>query len=814
MDSKVSPELYPPDLYAEVAVPVPMDTALTYRVPDLWRAVRSGCRVRVEVGRRKLVGVVLRLVDEAPTGHRLKDLLEVLDIEPVLPENLLELIRFMAEYYLAPVGEVPRVMLPAGLAPWGDRRISLTNAGALAPPRDAAEAKIVEYLLASPRGRLAELQREVEVPDLAERVAGLVELGRLTVEDPGRRGTRYVTAVDLRPGEVATHLERCGRSPLGRAVVEYLHALGRPATMQEVTEAVECSASVVRRLIDLRILRSFQQPERLDLDRHRLSPEARPEIELRPDQATAVEALVEGLDAASFTPFLLRGVTGSGKTEVYLRAVDHCLELGRSAVLLVPEIALVPALARHAAERFGSRLAILHSNLSSSEREQEWERLRRGEARVVLGPRSALFAPLRNLGLVVVDEEHDASYKQDQTPRYNGRDLALYRARSEDAVAVLVSATPSLESRRNVRLGKLRLLELTARVGQGKMPEGILVDLRAEKVELRPGEIHFSEPLKEEIRRTVDAGDQVILLRNRRGYSPVLLCRSCGEDFRCPDCGLPFTFHRRDRRLRCHYCGRDRSVPSRCPECQEAALDPIGAGTERVEEQFRELFPDVSAAVLDADVARRRGGAAAVLERFGQGETQVLIGTQMVSKGHHFPRVALAAVLSADTYLSFPDFRAVERTYALLTQLAGRAGRGERPGRVVIQTFHPDHYAIRAALENDDQAFVREEMRFRRVFHYPPFTRMVQLLYRHKDRDVAEGRLREIARELLAHPLSRGLLITGPALAPLERLRGKWRFQLLLRGASGAKIRRLVREVAPPGPSTDLVVDVDPYDLM
>ncbi|HET7041831.1 MAG TPA: primosomal protein N', partial [Gemmatimonadales bacterium] len=425
----------------------------------------------------------------------------------------------------------------------------------------------------------------------------------------------------------------------------------------------------VRRLVSLGVLRQFTQVERLSLDRHMLgAPEKLPEIRLRDDQAHALGRLTGVLDARAFAPLLLQGMTGSGKTEVYLRAAEEALARGRSTILLVPEIALVPALARAVERRFGDDLAILHSGLGVGERHQEWERVRRGEARVVLGPRSALFAPVADLGLIVVDEEQDTSYKQELSPRYNARDLALVRARDANAAALLVSATPSLESRYNAERGKLELLRLTERAGQGSLPEGILVDLKEEGVSRRPGEVHFSERLRFEIRKALADGDQVILLRNRRGYSPILLCRACGEDMRCEDCGLPRTYHRRDRRLVCHYCGSTLPAPKVCPNCKEDALEAIGAGTERVEEDFKELFPGVTVDVLDRDTARRPGGPAAVLERFSRGEVQVLIGTQMVSKGHHFPNVALTAVLAADAYLSFPDFRAVERTYNLLVQ--------------------------------------------------------------------------------------------------------------------------------------------------
>lgn len=796
----------------EVAVPVPLRGPLTYGLRE-GTEVAPGCRVRVPVGKRQLVGVVMARVAEPPGDFAIKPVREVLDVEPVLTGEQLDLARFVSDYYLAPIGDAIRVMIPSSLPPWGDRRVSLTDAGALTPPRDGDEAALVDALRSGSRQRLADLQRTVVVADLARLVERLSGQGRVSVEEPGRRGTRYVKAVELRPGSLDAHLEACGKAPAGRGVVEYLAALGRPATYAEVKQAVECGDGVIRRLIERDVLRQFSQPERLSLARHRLETQT-PDIVLRPDQARASEAMLEALDATTYASFLLDGMTGSGKTEVYLRVVDRALAQGRGAILLVPEIALVPSLADTVCARFGPRLAILHSNLSANERHQEWERVRRGDARVILGPRSAVFAPLDKIGCIVIDEEHDSAYKQDASPRYNGRDLALLRAREHGAVAVLVSATPSLESRHNVERGKHRALRLTERVGRGGLPEGVLVDLRQEKAPRQPGEVPFSEPLRVALDEALDKGDQVILLRNRRGYAPVLLCRACGEDFRCPDCGLPLTVHRRARTLSCHYCDHARPIPVRCPACEEQALEPIGAGTERVEERFQAMYPGVAVDVLDADSARRPGGAAAVLQRFARGTSQVLIGTQMVAKGHHFPRVSLAAVLFADTYLGFPDFRAVERTYALITQLAGRAGRGDRPGKVVIQTYHPSHYAIRAALGHDDDAFASEELHFRKVFHYPPYSRMAQVLVQHRDREEAAGKLDTIAGRLRSHPLANDVRLAGPAAAPLERLRNRWRFQLLLRGPSGARLKRLLREVVGDPVPPEVTLDIDPHDLM
>lgn len=815
MDSSAAEASPPLRHFCHVAVPIPVDKPLTYALPHAIAGLRPGCRVKVPVGRRVLTGVVLQTDVDAPSDFKAKEVIEFLDLEPVATEDLLRLAHFVADYYLAPIGEAARALVPSDLPPWGHRRIALTDGGALSVARSEDEAALLAVLLEHRRLRLADLHRYLpSMPQLPRLLDQMQEQGRVTVEEPGRRGTRYVKALELRPGDLAEQLERCGRSAKGRAVIDYLASLSRPATLREICQAVGCGNAVVRRLLSLDLLREFTQPESRSLARHRLGSESRPTFTLRPDQDRAVEALLTELDGRRYAPFLLAGMTGSGKTEVYLRAVERCLEQERSAILMVPEIALVPALASAVRQRFGKELAIIHSNLSPSERLQEWERVRRGEARVVLGPRSALLAPVSRLGLIVVDEEHDTSYKQDVNPRYNGRDLALLRARDHGAVAVLVSATPSLESRHNVESGKLRRLELVRRAGHGKLPEGILVDLRREPGARRPGEITFSQALKAEIEQAVEAGDQIILLRNRRGYAPVLLCRACGEDFRCEDCGLSMTFHKRHHRLVCHYCAHEGRAPTLCPSCDEEALEAVGAGTERVEEQFIELFPGVAVDVLDADAGRRAGGAAAVLERFRSGQTQVLIGTQMVAKGHHFPRVSLAAVLHADSYLGFPDFRAVERTYALLTQLAGRAGRGEQVGKVVIQTYHPEHYAIQAALTGDDTTFIQEEMKFRRNFLYPPFSRMVSFLGRHKEADRVHQAMQELSRRLWNHPDASRVRITGPAAAPLERLRGKWRYQLLVRGTSGQRLRQMVRDVIEPAFGIELIIDVDPYDLM
>jgi primosomal protein N' (replication factor Y) len=782
-------------------------------------AVQPGVRVRIPLGKRRVTGVILEVGVARPpdlaADVEMRPIEEVLDLEPVLPADLISLARFAAEYYLAPIGDVVRSFLPASLPSWGAQTVWLTDAGALARPRTETEVAILEALRQRGRVRVAELRREVGGTDFGPTLAALRSSGRVSsAEDRETPGARYQTAVELAPGKSGEWLALERRSKPARRAREYLGGIGRPATLEELQTQAGVSPAVVRRLVSASVLRRFVQVERLDLRRHEMAGATAPSIELRDDQAHALAELERGLASGAFSPHLLHGVTGSGKTEVYLRAIEACRRCGRSAIVLVPEIGLVPALASELRRRFHDDLAVFHSALGSGERHQEWERTRRGEAHVILGPRSALFAPVESLGLIVVDEEQDAAYKQDSNPRYHGRDLAFVRAKEAGAVLLLASATPSLESRFNVLRGRLGSLILNRRAGEGRLPEGILVDLRSEDRAARTGEASFSARLLEELTATFQRGEQAVLLRNRRGFAPTLLCRACGEDFRCEDCGLPRTLHKKVASLVCHYCGSRRAVPPGCPNCARQTLEPVGAGTERVEEEFRALFPDVPVDVLDRDTVQRAGGAAAVLDRFATGETQALIGTQMVSKGHHFPRVALSAVLAADGYLAFPDFRAVERTYSLLAQLGGRAGRGSVAGRVVIQTYHPDHYAITAALHHDDAGFAREELRFRRAFHYPPFTRMILVASRAADRAVAEGALTEFASRLRAQDLPGDLRIQGPGPAPFERLRGEWRFQLILRSQDGRGLRLAVQTALGPVPKRGLSVDVDPQSLL
>ena len=491
---------------------------------------------------------------------------------------------------------------------------------------------------------------------------------------------------------------------------------------------------------------------------------------------------------------------------------------GEQAVLLVPEISLTPVFASRLKERFGERIAILHSSLSASERYDQWWRAHRGQVDVAIGPRSALFTPFQRLGLIVVDEEGDGAYKQEESPRYNARDLAVVRARLRKIPVVLGSATPSLESRENAERGKYTLIRMMSRVEDRPLPKAEVIDIRGEKGEKEDrGLILFSSRLKEELRRVFDLGEQAIILINRRGYAPYLLCRQCENDFRCRDCSVTMTVHRKSGLLVCHYCGLRRPIPVKCPLCGGEVLQPIGFGTEKVEERFRRDFPDIDVEVLDRDSTRKKGELVRILDRFRQRKTQALIGTQMLSKGHHFPNVTMTAVLNADSILGYPDFRSAEKTFYLLTQVAGRSGRGERLGRVVIQSAFPTHYAVQHALRHDYEAFYASEIQFRRTFHYPPVTSMIALLFRGEELAAVERAAIECGQALeRATGTIQGTRIQGPAPAPLARIKGAYRYQILLRSPYRARLRNAVESVMLPRrwKGVDVAIDVDPINIL
>jgi len=791
--------------FADIALPVAVHGTFVYAIPpELRDDVRLGTRVEVPFGTQRSTGFVVGLRDEAKAKN-IKSIRAVLDDdEPSLIPEILDLCRWAAEYYLAPIGEMLRVALPANMAARGRREVSLADPDAAA--RVAGDEALIEVLRRGPLTYSAAVEASSR-----SAVARLRDAGVVTIADHLRdaKGVRYDRFVVLEAAAGPL-------TPKQQHAVELLEKRGGEMSVAALEHA-GVSAAVLGALAKKSIVRIERRARRHTLDAFLAGLESAPEeIRYSVEQRTAIDAVRASL--GTFQPFLLEGVTGSGKTEVYVEVMREVVRNGGQALLLVPEISLTPVFAARLKQRFGDRIAILHSSLSASERFDQWWRARRGEVDVAIGPRSALFVPFQRLGIVVVDEEGDGAYKQDETPRYNARDLAVVRAQLRGIPVVLGSATPSLESRENAARGKYVLLRMTKRVEARPLPEADVIDLRKERAEKEDkGFVIFSAPLKSALRDVFGAGEQAIILINRRGYAPYLLCRQCGNDFRCRDCSVTMTVHRRSALLICHYCGLRRPLPPKCPLCGGEVLQPIGFGTEKVEERFRTEFPDVAVEVLDRDSTRKKGELVRILDRFRSQTTQALIGTQMLSKGHHFPNVTLTAVLSADSILGYPDFRSAEKTFYLLTQVAGRSGRGTKRGKVLIQTAFPTHYAIQHALRHDYEAFFESEIQFRRTFHYPPVTAMIAILFRGEKLPDVEHAALDSGRRLeeAIQPLA-GTRIQGPAPAPLARIKGVWRYQILLRSPQRAGLRKAVEAVmvGKKWKGVDVAIDVDPINIL
>jgi primosomal protein N' (replication factor Y) len=803
--------------FAEIALPVAVQDTYTYAIPDdLHDAVRLGSRVEVPLGTKLTTGFVVALTDVAPAGATMRAIRSVLDDEePALIPDVIELCRWAAEYYIAPFGEMLRVALPANMSARGKREVRIAG-------DDAAIAAAVasKQILASDLAIVEELRkRPLLLSAIHDQTKGgrsavlrLRDAGLVTIEETFRdaAGVRYdrFVVLDAAGGELAAKQQ---------AAVDLLTARGGELSVRAL-EAAGVGPSTLATLARKGIVRIERRARRHTLDAFLagLDSSSVAEIRYSDEQRTAIDAVTATL--GTFAPFLLEGVTGSGKTEVYVEIMREVVRRGQQALLLVPEISLTPVFAARLKERFGERIAILHSSLSASERYDQWWRARRGQVDVAIGPRSALFTPFHRLGIIVVDEEGDGAYKQEETPRYNARDLAVVRAQYRGIPVVLGSATPSLESRENAAKGKYTLLRMKSRVEARPLPDVEVIDLRKERAAKEDkGFVIFSAPLKDAMQQTFAAGEQVIILINRRGYAPYLLCRECGHDFRCRDCSVTLTVHRAAGMLICHYCGLRKPIPPKCPLCNGEVLQPIGFGTEKVEERFRAQFPDISVEVLDRDSTRKKGELVRILDRFRRHETQALIGTQMLSKGHHFPNVTLTGVINADSILGYPDFRSAEKTFYLLTQVAGRSGRGELRGKVLIQSAFPTHYAIQHAMHHDYEAFYEAEIQFRKTFHYPPVTSMIALLFRGEILADVEKAALETGRRIeeAIQPLA-GTRLQGPAPAPIARIKGVFRFQILVRSPQRNALRKAVEAVMKGRrwKGVDVAIDVDPIKIL
>jgi primosomal protein N' (replication factor Y) (superfamily II helicase) len=741
-----------------VAVPVPLLDALTYRVPDSMALPVVGARVRVPLGSRIVTGCVVAHIEvPAESSTPLKDVAEVLDQEPFLPASVTALCAWVADYYLAGIGDAIGVAFPPGARVKASghkmqRVADLTAHGRVLAGVDGPTQAEVLALTPTQRMALDVLSATSGLP-----MADLRERG-VTADVVGRLAAR---------GLVTIRAEAVERDPFDRAAM----------------------ATVAH-------------------DRDRT---------LTAEQAEAVVQLTQLADSQAFRVALLHGVTGSGKTEIYIRLADHVRRSGRQSVLLVPEIALTPSMAALLRGAFGTRVAIQHSGLSAGERHDQWQRIRHGDVDVVVGTRSAVFAPVPRLGLVVVDEEHDGSYKQEEAPRYHGRDVAVVRGSREQALVVLGSATPSLETYQNAVSGKYTLVTLARRVLDRPLADVRVVNMREEYAEAGP-DVVMSRALVAALEDRLGRREQAVLLLNRRGYATAIFCRQCGDPCECPNCSVSLTVHsaRHGWRARCHYCDYSMTVPKTCPTCAAPYMEQTGFGTERVEQAVLAQFPQACVGRVDRDSVRRKGALSSLLSRFAGHELDILVGTQMIAKGHDFPGVTLVGVISADVGLGMADFRAGERTFQLLTQVAGRAGRGERRGEAFVQTLYPEHYSIALACRQDYAAFFEREVVYRRGMRYPPFVALVNVVVRGRTFEEAMRGAADLVRRLEPQAAAGGFILLGPAPAPLTRLRGEHRVQFFLKGSRRADMRAALRAVMAEVPELRrrVTIDVDPLTVL
>ncbi len=821
------------ETYCNVAVPLPLRHTFTYSIPEeLLDQVQAGSRVVVPFRQKSLVGVVVELTGTAPPDTRIRKIQKSLDLIPALSLKLLELGQWIASYYLAPIGEVFRGMTPPVTELAVKRQVALSDTGKSL----ASDFKLGKFLTDLPGPEAEFLLKLFE----KKGVMAISSVGKLGLS-PGalqrlqRRGyvqlretlqgrKRKVQTIVAWKGESGgPRPEEGGINPGLHAKEERIRALletERGALpVSQLLKLAGVSRSLIDRMLRDGLLQSWEEAIDPAEDPFDVGYEA-PSHTLNEAQERAFGAIRARFELGEFGVQLLRGVTGSGKTEVYLRSVQDTLARGKTAIVLVPEIALTLWIGRQCRAWFGAQfegVAVLHSALSDVERAREWWRVRNGQARVVVGTRSAVFAPLENLGLVIVDEEQENSFKQEETPRYHGRDVAIVRAKLENAVALLGSATPALETYHNAANGKYELLTMASRVENRSLAAVEIVDLRTEFQRTNQTS-PISKRLHEGIAECLQFQTQALILINRRGYSWSVLCRSCGASVQCANCSISLTYHKNRNRLECHYCGYMQAVPRTCPKCDSKYVYFFGEGSEHLEERLRKEFPGARIARLDRDTVRTKQQYQETLGAFANGALDILVGTQMLAKGHDFHRVTLVGVISADSLLSFPDFRAAERTFQLLTQVAGRAGRGELPGRVLIQTYYPEHYAIQDAVKQDYLAFYERELHYRRMMAYPPFTSLANVIVRDENLENVIRWSRQLS-EYFTRSDGKEIRVLGPASAPLARLKKEHRFQFLLKSPKRSAITKLLSGAmgfceAKEIPQTAVLVDMDPLTLL
>jgi primosomal protein N' (replication factor Y) len=796
---KIAAKDFPFPEFVEVALPVPLRQTFTYRLPAALREnVKIGARLLVPFGKRQLTGyavaLLTRLGDDVEIEQdAIKDAIELIDEEPLITEEILKLTQWTADYYASAWGEVLKASLPAGINASVEQIVSITAKGRdellKVSTAKTVKTQVLKYLAETGETPARELASNFGTSAAQRAVRELAKNGwistfhrTLTAQvKPKRRKAVRLLAPDN---------HQANTKPLTDAqakIIETLLKADGEMLFTELIEAADVGASSINTLAKYGFVEIFVQEVLRDPLKDAKIPEIT-DLQLTDEQSAVLDELEKSLKTAKYKAFLLHGVTGSGKTEIYIRAMKHALCDEKSSLMLVPEIALTPVFSRRLRAVFGDEVAILHSNLSTGERFDEWRRIRRGQARIVIGTRSAVFAPLQNLGLLIVDEEHDGSYRQHEQPFYNGRDVAVVRANFANATVVLGSATPALETFHNSHTGKYTYLQLPNRIGNRPLAKAEIVDMRL--VFRAVGkDTSFSQNLTEAIEETHAKGEQSIILLNRRGFSQFVLCRSCGETIRCRNCDITLTFHKRENRLICHYCNHREKPPHNCPHCKSHFLYFMGEGTEQIEDMLKRKFSHLRIARIDRDTTARRKEMEKILEQFSDGEIDMLVGTQMLAKGHDFHNVTLVGVISVDAGLALPDFRSAERTFQLLTQVAGRAGRGSLQGRVLIQTYYPEHYALRHAQTQNYEAFYAEEIEFRRRLAYPPFVALACLTIKHANYNYAFDNAQILKECLIKNNKDNMCRILGVAPAPLARLKNEFRLQILVKATNRTKLR-------------------------
>lgn len=810
--------------FCDVALPVPLDMVFTYRVPADAAPIVGG-RVLVPFRQQRMTGIVVELHERKPAIIT-KNIISVLDPEPVLDELLLRLARWIADYYLAPLGEVCRTMLPLmaefkrtigyRITDHGQSALHLAGmSGSSArsqrtPEEQMLEFQVLDYMAGSD-GDLVRDQTLRSATKVPRRILeGMVRKKWLSREDISapQDAKRTIKVALLKSVEGKLNDNQ-------RTLVEALASSGSKLPV-DALQALDVPRSTLGTLVRRGLVEIVEQAAEFAVSRAKARPSPF-DFDFTDAQKHALKTLCEAVEARQFSGMLLHGVTGSGKTAVYLAVMRAVLDAGRSAILLVPEIGLTPAVAADLHQIFGDEVAILHSALSDRERAEQWHRIKRLDARIVVGTRSAVFAPVDDLALLIVDEEHDSSYKQEETPRYHARDIAVMRAKMSNAVVVLGSATPSLESYFNAKKNKYALIEIPDRVENRPLPEVEIVDMRMEFQETGHEQV-ISRKLSHEIAARLERREQVMVLLNRRGYSPVVLCRTCGKKLECSNCAIALTHHKREHKMVCHYCGYTAPVPKSCVHCGSEYVYFLGTGSEKLEELLHGMFPQARIARLDRDTVRGHQDFERTLSALNEGELDLLVGTQMIAKGHDIHGVTLVGVVGADVALGLPDFRAAERTFQLLTQVAGRAGRGQSPGKVILQTYFQDHYAVQFAAQHDFIGFYEKELQFRSWMHYPPYSALANVLVRGDQLDEVlewSGLLGQWFNQT-RHETVR---VLGPAAAPIMRLKRDYRYHFILRSPSREKLNTTLRAMLAYAaqhkiPRTQLIVDMDALWLM